>query len=64
MGRPAGATRLAAGYYEYRGCVITQNHDSADYVGWWMIHEVGCSDDFDYYPTKRAAIAAIDADPR
>lgn len=58
------ATRLAAGCYEYRGCRIEQDFDSEMHYGWWSIYDL---DDVwmekEFYPTKRAAMKAINDDP-
>jgi hypothetical protein len=57
------ARRLGAGVYLYRGIEIRNDHDSEDYAGWWATYAPGDADPEDYWPTKRAAMAAIDADP-
>lgn len=58
------ATKLNAGCYNYRGCRIEQDFDSETYCGWWAIYDLDDAwQDREYYPTKRSAMAAIDADP-
>lgn len=63
------ATKVSAGTYIYRGCLITKDHDSETYAGWWAIYDKspwGTGWDFDnvdYWPTKARAMAEIDADP-
>ena len=63
------ATKLGPGSYVYRGCLITIDHDSETYSGWWMIADkspwgVGWDlDNVEYFPTKRAAMSAIDSQP-
>jgi hypothetical protein len=58
------ATKINTGVYQYRGCWIVNNHDSETYVGWWQISDINdVLGESEYYPTKRAAMAAIDADP-
>jgi hypothetical protein len=59
------ATKIGTGTYHYRGVEITAKHDSEDYRGWWQIRDLNDVNglDYDYWPTKRAAMAAIDLDP-
>jgi hypothetical protein len=63
MSNGRGAARLGPGVYIYRGCDIRIDHDSEDYAGWWATYDPGDVEVANFYPTKRAAMAAIDADP-
>jgi hypothetical protein len=64
MSNQASATKIGRGCYDYRGCRIEQDFDSEFYAGWWAIYDLDCAyQDREYYQTKRAAMAAIDADP-
>jgi hypothetical protein len=63
--RLMNATKIRPGVYNYRDCMIDQNWDSESYGGWWQVTDLNdLGNGGDHFPTKRAAMAAIDADRR
>ena len=64
MSKKQSATKIAAGCYNYRGCRIELDTDSEFFAGWWGIYDLdNAYQEREFYPTKGAAMAAIDADP-